>query len=98
MSAAPRRLLIPCVSVAGMLLLSYLLGAAVVQYKLPTSEYLHDAFVGGRAWWEQQDELAAALAPAGSAPAADVDDPTRTCDGYTAYTTNEGAHARLLDM
>jgi hypothetical protein len=81
-----------------MLLLSYVLGAAVVQFKLPTSEYLHDAFTGGRALFERTEALDWTPAETMHPISRDVDYPERTFDGFTLYTTNAGSSARLVDM
>jgi hypothetical protein len=81
-----------------MLLLSYLLGAAVVHYKLPTSEYLDDAFTGGEAWLDRRDALRSAPAPSSHTISIDVDKRDRTFDGFTLYTTNVGSQALLLNM
>ncbi len=93
-----RRLLLPCVSVAGLLVLSYLLGAAVVYFKLPTSEYLNVAFMGGQAWFERRDELADGSAPTTAVLSPDVDVPDKTFDGFTLYTTSGGSQAVLVNM
>jgi hypothetical protein len=82
-----------------MLMLSFILGAAVVHFRLPTSDFLMDAFQGGRALYEQKLELADAdeptkLTPAGIA----VDKPDKTFDGFTLYSTTTGGEARLLNM
>jgi hypothetical protein len=81
-----------------MLLLSFLLGAAVVHFKLPTSEYLRDAFTGARAWAEQRNELAEPSGPVDSPISQDVHDPEKAFDGLTLYTTNVGTQAVLLNM
>jgi hypothetical protein len=81
-----------------MLVLSYVLGAAVVHFKLPTSDYLLAAFAGGEAWHERQNALAEKLPPAGQPALPDVDKPDKTFDGFTLYTTNVGTEATLLNM
>jgi hypothetical protein len=81
-----------------MLLLSYVLGAAVVHFRLPTSEYLHDAFTGGQAWWERSEALATAPDRPERPTPGDVDVPGKTFDGFTLYTTNVGSQASLLNM
>src|SRR5262249_5107186 len=90
--------LIPCVSVAGMLVLRYLLGAAVVHFRLPTADYLHDAFTGGQAWWERSEALATAPDRPERPTPGDVDEPGKTFDGFTLYTTNVGSQASLINM
>src|SRR5258708_34270012 len=92
------RAFVCCVSFGGVLVLSFLLGAAVMSFNLPTSAYLVDAFRGGEAWSEQQDALAAAPAPTDEAISISVDQPAKTFDGFTLFTTNAGSQARLIDM
>jgi hypothetical protein len=93
-----RRVFLPCLSVGGMLLLSYVLGAAVVHFQLPTSAYLHDAFIGGEAWFEQKKEVSTKPAPINLPISKGADKPDRTFEGFTLYTTNVGAQAFLLNM
>src|SRR5262249_50656331 len=76
----------------------FLLGAAVVHFKLPPSDYLHEAFIGARAWAEQRSELAETSGPAETPVSQDVHDPDRAFNGFTLYTTNVGSQAGLLDM
>jgi hypothetical protein len=94
-----RRLLPPFVSILALLFLSYVLGAAVVRFKWPTSEYLLDAFEGAKAWSQQREELADL--PKGDSPMTvsnNVDLPEKTYDGFTLYTTNADSEARLINM
>jgi hypothetical protein len=104
LSGVSRRLLpgrlIAGVSVLSLALLSFFLGAAVMYFQLPSSDYLRKAFVGARAWQERRRSAAAPeSADGGSEWAAVVaDDPERTWDGFTLYTTTHGARATLIDM
>lgn len=41
------------ISVFGLGSICYVLGAAVMFFDLPSSSFLHRAFVGGAAWYEQ---------------------------------------------
>jgi hypothetical protein len=91
-------IIIPWLSVAGMLALGYILGAAVVHFQLPTSEYLEDAFTGGEAWFARKSARETPTPVAGGPISIDVDKPGRACDGFTLYTTNVGAQAALVDM
>ena len=50
-----------CLSIFGMLILSYLTGAAVIYFGLPTSDYLHKGFVGARAWNERRKAASAII-------------------------------------
>ncbi len=73
--------------VLGLAALSYLLGAAVMFFQLPTSSFLGKAFLGGRAWNERRQ--LPAQAPEGEpAPVITgvVDRPGQTFDGFTLYT------------
>lgn len=47
-----RRFLRRCLSLFGVASLSYVLGAAVMFFELPSSSFLRRAFVGGAAWYE----------------------------------------------
>jgi hypothetical protein len=78
--------------------LSYVLGAAVIRFKLPTSEFLDEAFTGAEAWRERNEDLADGPAGAGGPSLPRVDEPGATFDGYTLYTTDVGARATLLNM
>jgi hypothetical protein len=94
-----RRLVPPVVSILAMLFLSYVLGAAVIRFKWPTSGYLLDAFEGAQAWSQQRDELNgfpdSEFIPSISNQ---VDIPEKTFDGFTLYTTNTDSEARLINM
>ena len=80
--------------------LSYLLGAAVMFFKLPTADFLSRAFTGARAWNERrrlprQEQEQPALT--GS-----IDKPGQTFDGFTLYScaSLEGPNCRayLINM
>jgi hypothetical protein len=83
--------------------LSYLAGAAVVYFELPTSDFLERAFLGARAWNErkQTPDVSASGEPqrvaASAGEAAD-----QAFDGYTLYTCAKGVplgtQAMLIDM
>jgi hypothetical protein len=96
---ACRRLLPPALSIVGMLLLSFILGAGVIRFKLPTSQFLLDAFEGAEAWANQQKELADL--PSGEpnhSISNHVDIAEKTFDGFTLYTTGIDSEARLMNM
>jgi hypothetical protein len=85
--------------------LSYVVGAAVVFFGLPSSDFLERAFIGGRAWSTRGSAAPAADRPAGSprpGTAENTDQPSKTCDGFTLYACaddeGEGAEAWLMDM
>jgi hypothetical protein len=92
--------LFACLSILGALALSYVFGAAVMFFQLPSSDFLDEAFTGGKAWHERGKPGVNAFIP----PEIDgregvtVDKPGQTYDGFTLFTTNLGARATLLDM
>src|SRR5437660_209347 len=53
-SGTLRRLVLPGLFVFGLIAVSYLLGAAVLYFDLPSSSYLRRAFGGGVAWYERE--------------------------------------------
>jgi hypothetical protein len=89
-----------CLSVLGVVGLSYVFGAAVMFFQLPSSEFLHQAFTGSKAWHERGQPVVTTFIP----PEMDlpegvtVDQPGRAYDGFTLVTTNHGPRASLLDM
>jgi hypothetical protein len=89
-----------CLSILGVAALSYLLGAAVMFFQLPTSDFLYQAFTGSKAWRERGKWVVTPFVP----PEGDVregvtvDLPTQTYDGFTLVTTTRGPRATLLDM
>jgi hypothetical protein len=100
----PRRRLLPFwVGLFGVVSLSYLLGAAVMFFHLPSADFLHKAFSGARAWREQ-GELPV-QPPATSLPVVTlgkVDKPGKTYDGFTLCTyasrANTSTQAFLMNM
>jgi hypothetical protein len=89
-----------CLSALGFAGLCYLFGAAVMFFQLPTSDFLDKAFSGAKAWHER----GRSTMPPGTAAEPNarqgitVDKPGQTYDGFTLYTTTEGARATLIDM
>jgi hypothetical protein len=86
-------------SMLGCSALSYLAGAAVVFYELPTSEFLERAFLGARAWKERKqvsDGESSDVVMRGGVAA------DKAFDGYTLYACAEGVplgtQAMLIDM
>src|SRR5207249_4112636 len=49
-----RNLLLRRLFILGMVSLSYLLGAVVMFFELPSSGFLNKAFIGAQAWYEQK--------------------------------------------
>jgi hypothetical protein len=87
MPSPPRgRRLLPWLSLLGAVVLSYLLGAAVMFFRLPSADFLSKGFLGARAWNERRQDA--------SAPA-DRDSPAvvvgtaaqggKPFEGYTLY-------------
>jgi Arylsulfotransferase (ASST) len=101
----PRRSwLFPCLSLLGVAVLSYLLGAAGPFFDLPSADFLHRAFLGARAWYEQRQTL-----PPDSdqdlprSRIGKIDIPDKTFDGFTLYTaagwtSTTNSHAFLINM
>jgi hypothetical protein len=90
-------------SVFGIVLLGYLLGAAVMFFELPSSSFLRKAFVGARAWNERR-EVISHEPDKEPAPVftGGIDKPGKTFDGYTLCTlvslTGSNTRAFLVDM
>jgi hypothetical protein len=86
-------------SIFGLLSLTYLSGAAVMFFRLPSHDFLDKAFGGARAW-SQRGRSSTAFSPLGGPheEGVTVDQAEKTCDGLTLVTTTCGARAMLLDM
>jgi len=83
--------LLSCLRILGMLSLSFLLGAAVMFFELPSSSFLYKAFVGACAAHERKQALARFEGGARSAQAlpftpGKIDELRRTFDGFTLIT------------
>jgi hypothetical protein len=85
-------------SLLGLVTLAFLGGAAVMHFKLPTATYLADAFHGAQAWHDQRAAQVATPGPKPVPISRDIDEPTKTFDGFTLYTTKVGSQAMLIDM
>jgi hypothetical protein len=99
---APGRML-AALSIFGVLGIGYLLGAAVMYFHLPTSDFLDKAFWGAKAWSERGQSAVPALSPEAVAVAKkregiSTDRAEKTADGFTLYTLTEGSRATLIDM
>jgi hypothetical protein len=85
----------------GLMSLCFLLGAAVMFFRLPLSGFLTRAFEGSEAWQERglDGRQPAATPPLALTP---VDKPDKTLDGYTLCTFashhREDHHAYLFNM
>jgi hypothetical protein len=81
----------------GFFSLSYILGAGVIYFDLPTSVFLKRSFGGAVAWYESKpptptDETI--VAP----NIGQIDRPDQTCDGYTLCMYGTNSRAVLIDM
>jgi hypothetical protein len=89
-----------------MMSLAYVLGAAVMFFHLPSSNFLDKAFTGARAWNERRQisesisDQDQELTPAATATL--VDQPDKTFDGFTLYTCSSteanSSRAFLINM
>jgi hypothetical protein len=95
--SARRNLLLPCLFFFGLASLSYLLGAAVIFFDLPSSEFLRRAFGGGVTWYEHKQP---SLPPSEQVPltVGRIDKADKTCDGFTLLMYGEGTPAVLVNM
>jgi hypothetical protein len=93
------RLLSICLSLFGLVALSFVAGTGAAYFRLPPSQFLNDAFQGGQAWFEKKREAAQ---PFQGAPdtglAVRIDDAQQTFDGFTLFTTDKSSRALLVDM
>jgi hypothetical protein len=89
-----------CLSILGLIGLSFLFGTAVMFFRLPPSVFLDNAFTGAKAWHERGLSQDSSV-PGSRGMAREgvlVDRPDKTYDGFTLFTTTLGARARLIDM
>jgi hypothetical protein len=98
----PSRIL-AVLSIFGVLFIGYLLGAAVMYFQLPTSEFLDKSFWGAKAWSERGQSTIPALSPQAAEIAKkkegiSFDRAEKTADGFTLYTMTDGSRASLIDM
>jgi hypothetical protein len=89
-----------CLSLLGLVGLSYLCGAAVMFFRLPTSDFIHKSLTGAQAWQERGRPQ---TTPRTSSDPMEqekvrVDKADKTYDGFTLYTTTEASRATLIDM
>ena len=92
-----------CLSILGMALVCYVLGAGAMFYQLPSSGWLANAFAGARVWSESKRTASPPLPPAEKRVARPaVDRPDKTYDGFTLYTCpaggESGTQATLINM
>jgi hypothetical protein len=89
-------------AVFGLVSLSYLLGAAVMFFQLPSSGFLSKSFVGARFWLERQDTVIPSTTDDEPALVGLVDKPGKAFDGFTLYscssTTVPSTQVFLVNM
>ncbi len=92
-------------ALAGIVLFTYLAGAAVIFFGLPPAGLLERAFIGAVAWRGPPGApLLPDQPPGHSSPGARpmIDKPSKTFDGFTLYSCvddeGEGTEALLIDM
>jgi hypothetical protein len=93
-----RRLVFSSLSLLGLASLCYLFGAAVIFFDLPSASFLRRAFVGGAAWYEQEQTSSSTPEQQPTAAIGVVDKPDKTCDGFTLCLPSGGPRALLIDM
>jgi hypothetical protein len=97
-----RKLLPFLVSAFGVISLSYLLGAAVIFFELPSSGFLRKAFVGAWAWKERQDLPSGPPSTELPPIMPGIDKPGKTYDGFTlcscATKNRRNTQAFLMNM
>jgi hypothetical protein len=81
-----RRFFFTFLPLLGLATLCFLLGAAVMFFQLPPSAFLTKSFIGARAWAERSGTMAVPDVEDGSGFTKIVDDPSKTCDGFTLFT------------
>jgi hypothetical protein len=81
--------------------LSYLCGAGVMFWRLPSYGFLESGFTGAEIWYERSRGKPSADEGAGPSLEARqiaIDRPGETFDGFTLYACTQGSWAALLDM
>jgi hypothetical protein len=86
-------------SVLAVLSLVYVLGAAVMYFRLPSSVFLTKAFMGAEDWSMHRDDSSETTgSPVTATPKLKQDIKGVACDGYTLCMTDQGPRATLIDM
>lgn len=97
-TTSKRGFLIPCLSLLGLASLCYLFGAAEIFFDLPTASFLRRAFLGGAAWYERERTSSTLPERQPAANIGLIDEPEKTCDGFTLCLCSGGPRAVLIDM
>jgi hypothetical protein len=89
-----------CLSLLGLVGISYLCGTMVMFFQLPSSDFITKALTGAKAWHERgrSENSLRVRADGIGREKVRVDKPGKTYDGFTLYTTTESARATLIDM
>jgi hypothetical protein len=92
-----------CVAILALMFLAYLLGAAVISFQLPSSEFLRRAFLGARAWNERRQlPVSVPIEKTPLAKVGSIDKADKTFDGFTLYTcasiTESSTQTFLVNM
>jgi hypothetical protein len=89
-----------CLSILGLVGLSFLFGAAVMFFRLPPADFFDNAFTGAKAWHERglSQDGPSRYASGMAREEIVLDKPDKTFDGFTLFTTTEGSRAKLIDM
>jgi hypothetical protein len=86
-------------SVLGLVALAYLCGAAIMYFRLPSSDFLDQAFRGAKAWQKRGQSTMPLVSPGiVEKDGITVDKAEKTYDGFTLYTMADASHATLIDM
>jgi hypothetical protein len=97
-----RRLLSLGLAIVGVASLTYLLGAAVVYFELPSSGFLLSAFKGANAWYEQRQASSRTQDEDVAPVVGKIDNRDKTYDGFTLYAkaskSTSSTQAYLIDM
>jgi hypothetical protein len=87
-------------SLLGLVGLSYLCGATVMFFRLPTSDFINKSLTGAKAW---QERGRSSISPNPHVDRMELEKvrvykTDKIYDGFTLYTTTEGTWATLIDM
>ncbi|MGH7169115.1 MAG: arylsulfotransferase family protein [Gemmataceae bacterium] len=93
-----RNFLTSCLSLFGLASLSFLLGAAVIFFDLPSSTFLRKAFVGGVSWYEQKEATPLPEEQLPPLTVGQIDNAGKTCDGFTLCMYGGDSRAVLINM
>ena len=86
-------------SILAMLFLSFVYGGASIYFNLSAAPHLKRAFMGFDAWHRHGASSQQFMGKPGETRlGVTCDDPSKTFDGFTLYTTTRDASALLLDM